>query len=154
MRKPKLNLRGGMQAPNLGRVLPDRVVTALKRALAIVGACAFAALMAAAGLPVLYRLYASGRIDPEHYHVAFALLCVLPGAAAHAGAAYSGARGVAWWLAWVPGLAIYYAYPWPSQGTWQPLWIFGHAWTGRGRYSLTGTRRARLPGIPSERSSA
>ncbi|MXX88024.1 MAG: TraM recognition domain-containing protein [Boseongicola sp. SB0677_bin_26] len=128
MRKPKVNLRGRMQAPDLGRVLPDRVVTALKRVLAMAGACAFAALMAAAGLPVLYRLYASGGIDPEHYHVAFALLCVLPAAAAHAGAAYSGARGVAWWLAWLPGLAIYYAYPWPSQGTWQPLWIFGHAW--------------------------
>ena len=128
MRKPKLNFRGGLRAPDLGRMLPDRVVTVLKRVLAIVGACAFAALMAAAGLPVLYGLYATGRIDPEHYHVAFALLCVLPGAAAHAGAAYSGARGAGWWLAWLPGLAIYYAFPWPSRGTWQPIWIFGHAW--------------------------
>ena len=128
MKRLALNLRGAMRAPDIGRVLPDRVFTALQHALAIVGACAFAMLMVAAGLPVLYRLYATARIAPEHYHVAFALLCVLPGAVAHAGAAYSGARGAAWWLAWLPGLATYYAFPWPSQGTWQPVWMFGQAW--------------------------
>ena len=125
---PGLRLVRAIPVPDFPRVLPDRAATALKRALAVSGACAFAALMVAAGLPVLHRLYAAGWVEARHYHVAFALLCVLPAAAAHAGAAYSGARGAAWWLAWLPGLAIYAAFPWPSDGTWRPLWIFGQAW--------------------------
>ena len=117
-----------MRTPDLGRLVPGNASSALKHVLAVAAACAFVALMVAAGLPVLHWLYATGRIGPEHYHIAFALLCVLPAATAHAGAAYSGFRGAAWWLAWLPGLAIYYAFPWPSGGKWQPLWIFGHAW--------------------------
>ena len=125
---PSLRLARSVPVPDFWRMLPDRVGKTLARALAVVGACAFAALMVAAGLPVLHGLYAAGWVEARHYHVAFALLCVLPAAAAHAGAAYSGARGAAWWLAWLPGLAIYAAFPWPSDGTWRPLWIFGQAW--------------------------
>ena len=125
---PGLRLVRTIPVPDFRRMLPDRAGSVMARALAVVGACAFAALMVAAGLPVLHGLYAAGWVEARHYHVAFALLCVLPAAAAHAGAAYSGARGAAWWLAWLPGLAIYAAFPWPSDGTWRPLWIFGQAW--------------------------
>ena len=125
---PRLRLARSVPVPNFRQMLPDRVGKALVRALAVVGTCVFAALMVAAGLPVLHGFYAAGWVEAQHYHVAFALLCVLPAAAAHAGAAYSGARGAAWWLAWLPGLAIYAAFPWPSDGTWRPLWIFGQAW--------------------------
>lgn len=125
---PGLRLARAIPLPDIRRMLPDRAGRVLTRALAVVGACACAALMVAAGLPVLHWFYASGWVEARHYHVAFALLCVMPAAAAHAGAAYSGARGAAWWLAWLPGIAAYAAYPWPVDGTWRPLWIFGHAW--------------------------
>lgn len=117
-----------MRKPDLWRLVPGRASSTLRHVLAVGGACAFVVLMVAAGLPVLHWLYGTGWVEARHYHIAFALLCVLPAAAAHAGAAYSGFRGAAWWLAWLPGLAIYYAFPWPSGGTWQPIWIFGHAW--------------------------
>ena len=112
----------------LRRMLPERAGRSVKRALAVAGACAFAALMVAAGLPALHRFYAIGWIPAHWYHPVFAALCVLPAAIAHAGAAYSGARGAAWWLAWLPGIAVYAAFPWPAGGSWQPIWIFGHAW--------------------------
>ena len=135
MKMPAWKLRRAMSGLRLARrlrifrqVLPDRAGKTLSRMLAVFGACAFAALMVAAGLPVLHWAYAADWVEARHYHVAFALLCVLPAAAAHAGAAYSGARGDSWWLVWLPGLLAYGAYPWPSDGTWRPLWIFGHAW--------------------------
>ncbi len=112
----------------LRRVMPERAAKALKRALAVAGACAFAALMVAAGLPMLHRFYAIGWIEAHWYHPVFAALCILPAVIAHAGAAYAGARGAAWWLAWLPGIAVYAAFPWPADGGWQPIWIFGHAW--------------------------
>ena len=100
----------------------------MRRWLAVAGACAFAALLTATGLPLLHGIYAAGWIAAEHYHVAFAALCIVPAAAAHGAARHSGARGSALWLAWLPGIAAYAAFPWPKDGTWQPLWIFGHAW--------------------------
>ena len=119
MRMPALNLR---------RLVPGGAVETLKRGLAVAGACAFAALLTGAGLPVLHRLYLIGWLPAHWYHPAFAGLCILPAAAAHCGAAYSGLRGAAWWLAWLPGIAVYAAFPWPANGKWQPLGIFGHAW--------------------------
>lgn len=117
----------------LGRVKrmrpdPVRWTPRMRRWLAVSGACTFAALLTAAGLPLLHGIYAVGWIAAEHYHVAFAALCIAPAAAAHGAARHSGARGSALWLAWLPGIAAYAAFPWPKDGTWQPLWIFGHAW--------------------------
>ena len=110
------------------RPVPIRWTPRLRRWLAVAGACAFAALLTAAGLPLLHGIYAADWIAAEHYHVAFAALCIVPAAAAHGAARHSGARGSALWLAWLPGIAAYAAFPWPKDGTWQPLWIFGHAW--------------------------
>ena len=107
---------------------PVRWTPRMRRWLAVAGACAFSALLTAAGLPLLHGIYAAGWIAAEHYHVAFAALCIVPAAAAHGAARHSGARGSALWLAWLPGIAAYAAFPWPKDGTWQPLWIFGHAW--------------------------
>ena len=94
---------------------------------AVAAAC-LAAVVAVGGLPVLHALYASGRIAAHWYHPAFACLCLLPAAAAHGAAIYAGARGSALWLAWLPGIAVYAAFPWPEGGVWRPVWIFGHAW--------------------------
>ncbi len=110
------------------RPVPVRWTPRMRRWLAVAGACAFAALLTAAGLPLLHGIYAAGWIAAEHYHVAFAALCIVPAVAAHGAARHSGARGSALWLAWLPGIAAYAAFPWPKDGRWQPLWIFGHAW--------------------------
>ena len=110
------------------RPVPARWAPRMRRWLAVAGACAFAALLTVAGLPLLHRVYAAGWIAAEHYHIAFAALCAAPAAAAHGAARHSGSRGAALWLAWVPGIAAYAAFPWPQDGMWRPLWIFGHAW--------------------------
>ena len=117
-----------LQAKGLLPAIPERAGRHLKRALGISGGCAFAALLSVAGQPVLHWLYAIDWIAAEHYHIALAALCVVPAAAAHAAALHAGARGAAWWLVWLPGLAVYSAFPWPVGGAWQPLWIFGYVW--------------------------
>lgn len=84
---------------------PLRWTPRMRRWIAVAGACTFAALLTAAGLPLLHGIYAAGWIAAEHYHVAFAALCIVPAAAAHGAARHSGARGSALWLAWLPGIA-------------------------------------------------
>ena len=108
--------------------VPERASRWLKRAGGIAGACLFATLLTFTGVLALHRLYVIGWVPAHWYHPVFAVLCVLPAAAAHGAASHAGARGSAWWLAWLPGLAVYAAFPWPDGGTWKPLWIFGHAW--------------------------
>ena len=101
----------------------------LKRALLVAAVLAVVALLNVGALPVLLELYEGKRIAGHWYHPAFAALCVVPAAVAHGTASHAGARGAGWWLLWVPGVALYAAYPWPDrQGDWQPLWIFSHAW--------------------------
>ena len=109
--------------PNLG----DGAARHVKRVLLVVAAFAVVAVLTAGGLPVLRRLYAVGWIAAQHYHIFFAGLCILPAAAAHGAAAHAGARGDLWWTVWLPGIAIYAAFPWQERGTWSALWIFGHA---------------------------
>ena len=123
-----LAARRVLQAKGLLPAIPERAGRRLKRALGIAGGCAFAALLSVAGQPVLHWLYAIDWIAAEHYHIALAALCIVPAGAAHAAALHAGARGAAWWLVWLPGLAVYAAFPWPVGGAWQPLWIFGYVW--------------------------
>ena len=105
-----------------------RLPAGLKRALLVAAACAIAGLLTAGGLPVLRRLFVIGWIAREHYQVAFAALCIVPAAVVHWGAARSGQRGAAWWTVWLPGIAVYAAFPWRRTVTWEALGIFGHAW--------------------------
>ena len=109
--------------PRLG----DGAARHVKRVLLVAAVFAVVAVLNAGSVPILRRLFAAGWIAAEHYHVFFAGLCILPAAAAHGTAAYAGARGVLWWTLWLPGIAVYAAFPWQQGGTWQALWIFGHA---------------------------
>ena len=100
----------------------------MKRVLLIAAAFSGVALLTVAALPVLQRLYAMGWIQREHFHIVFAALCILPAAAVHCGAAHAGWRGSAWWTVWLPGIAVFAAFPWQGPDGWRALWIFGHAW--------------------------
>jgi len=100
----------------------------LRQGVPAASAAGFAAAVAMGGLPVLHAFYTSGWIAAHWYHPAFAVLCLLPAAVAHGAAVCAGARGTALWLAWLPGIAVYAAFPWPEGGAWRPIWIFGHAW--------------------------
>ena len=128
---PRWNLRRSLRVrlpAGLRRVFRIRLPAGLKRALLVAAACAVAGLLTAGGLPVLRRLYVIGWIAREHYQIAFAALCIVPAAAVHWGAARSGRRGAAWWTVWLPGIAVYAAFPWRRTVTWEALGIFGHAW--------------------------
>ena len=109
--------------PNLG----DGAARQVKRVLLLAAVFAVVPLLNAGCVPILRRLYAAGWIAAEHYHLFFAGLCILPAAIAHGTAAYAGARGDLWWTLWLPGIAVYAAFPWQQGGTWRALWIFGHA---------------------------
>ena len=110
-------------------MIADIEWSGLKRALLIAAVLAVVAILNVGALPVLLELYERNRIEGHWYHPAFAALCVVPAAVAHGTASHAGGRGAAWWLLWVPGVALYAAYPWPDrQGDWQALWIFVHAW--------------------------
>ena len=109
--------------PRLG----DGAARHVKRVLLLAAVFAVVALLNAGGVPILRRLYAAGWIAAEHYHVFFAGLCILPAAVAHGTAAYAGARGDLWWTLWLPGIAVYAAFPWQQGESWHALWIFGHA---------------------------
>ena len=119
-----------MRVPDwlLRRVRRIRVPAVLKRPFLIAAAFAAVALVTLGGLPVLRVLYAARWVAAEHYHVVFASLCIVPAAAVHAAATFAGLRGTAWWTVWLPGVAVYAAFPWQEDGAWRPLWIFGHAW--------------------------
>ena len=100
----------------------------MKRVLLIAAAFSGVALLTVAVLPVLQRLYAMGWIQREHFHIVFAAFCIVPAAAVHCGAAHAGWRGSAWWTVWLPGIAVFAAFPWQGPDGWHALWIFGHAW--------------------------
>ena len=109
-------------------MLANLASSRLKRGLLVTAAFAVVALLALGGLPVLRQLYAAGWVAPEHYHVAFAALCILPAAAVHVAATLAGAHWTFWWSVWLPGVVVYAAFPWQGADGWRPLWIFGHAW--------------------------
>ena len=129
--KPRILVESGLK-----RML--RVASRLKRGHLVAGrmkrAMLFAmilsgvAMVTLAGLPILWRLYGTGWLHRDHYHIAFAALCIAPAATAHCGVAYSGWRGTLWWTLWLPGIAVFAAFPWRGDDGWQALWIFGHAW--------------------------
>ncbi|MYE01509.1 MAG: TraM recognition domain-containing protein, partial [Alphaproteobacteria bacterium] len=106
----------------------DLAASRLRRGLLVAAAGAGAGLLTAGSLPVLRLLYATGWIAPQHYHVAFVALCILPAATAHVAATLAKARGTTWWAVWLPGIAVYAAFPWQGPDGWHALWIFGHAW--------------------------
>ena len=109
-------------------MMANQGMSALKRALVMVPVFAVVAVLTVGGLPILIRLFDAGWISADWYHPAFAALCIVPAFAAHVTASQAGARGAGWWLVWVPGIAVYAAFPWQDGGTWRALWIFGYAW--------------------------
>ena len=119
--KPRVMMASGMKRMRL-------VASRGKRGILLAAILSGVALLTVAALPILWRLYETGWIHRDHYHVVFAALCIVPAAVAHCSAAYSGLRESAWWTVWLPGIAVFAAFPWRGEEGWQALWIFGHAW--------------------------